>query len=540
VSEDTQPTPQEAEETLREAIAAYDDRPVGDDLHAADALVWAMQRRQWLSSAETEDLRAHLAGVLPRLRGYPHPRLAPSGGTDPGSRTVRKRPVAVTILLAHVANSVHAANSADTPLGGIIDALVAALTAPAGVNIDGERLRRALYALTIQPLHLERPEGDEDGDGGGRGEQPVAPQADVLERTIAAFRNQFARSAESAAHRLRESNDTSHSDDSEPAWVLWVLIDALRDSAWLTEDDLAGLRDEMFSHFGFDPPQPPPPPLTPPTDLDLTLRNQLTDTAARIARDTVEQVADLGDSEPRVAAHGLLDAIGRVARSYSVANGDLDEVVDRLRVAVDAVFHGEFHGERTPPDRDTRPPADAEYLFRPYTHAERESLTQDVVAALTTRLDSAADKTGLTDLLADAFEEIVEIFESDIDTENLRVAFTVRWPDFDLDHDRIGPGLSRADSTDSGDASEARAANPVVTGAASPIPGHDVFPDPLPAEQQEKAQAIVDALADRIRHAPATAGLMELAADALAEVAETFGAAIDVEHCRAALVRRWP
>jgi hypothetical protein len=59
-------------------------------------------------------------------------------------------------------------------------------------------------------------------------------------------------------------------------------------------------------------------------------------------------------------------------------------------------------------------------------------------------------------------------------------------------------------------------------------------------EQQEQAQAIVDALADRIRHASGATGLMELVADGLAEVAEAFGAVIDVERLRAALARHWP
>jgi hypothetical protein len=49
--------------------------------------------------------------------------------------------------------------------------------------------------------------------------------------------------------------------------------------------------------------------------------------------------------------------------------------------------------------------------------------------ALTARLERAAERTGLTDLLADAFEEVVEVFGSEINTEKLRVAFAVRWPE---------------------------------------------------------------------------------------------------------------
>jgi hypothetical protein len=118
--------------------------------------------------------------------------------------------------------------------------------------------------------------------------------------------------------------------------------------------------------------------------------------------------------------------------------------------------------------------------------------------------------------------------------------------DFNLDRDHTDPDLTRSGGVGADDTSRIIGANPTTPHADDRGTDRAAHPAPLPAmrpeqqEQQEQAQAIVDAFADRLRHAPDATGLMELAADALAEIAETFGGEVDVEHLRAALVRHWP
>ncbi len=109
-------------------------------------------------------------------------------------------------------------------------------------------------------------------------------------------------------------------------------------------------------------------------------------------------------------------------------------------------------------------------------------------------------------------------------------------------HDHTDPDPAHPSGIDNPDtpAPETAVANPAAPSASGSALGDEAYPAPLPAEQQERAQTIVDALANRIHHAAHTAGLMELTADALAEVVEAFGAEVDVERLRAALTRRWP
>jgi hypothetical protein len=129
---------------------------------------------------------------------------------------------------------------------------------------------------------------------------------------------------------------------------LWVLFDAVRDSVWLREIDVAELRARLFTHLEVTiPPEYHHSVGQRPSGLDPDTARSVYGETARILHSLTEHITPLGDADHRRAAQLLLETISSISRNAvgGAAATQRDDGVDELRHTVDGVFE---HGADSP------------------------------------------------------------------------------------------------------------------------------------------------------------------------------------------------
>ncbi|WP_018638923.1 hypothetical protein [Parafrankia elaeagni] len=384
-----------AEQVLRRAVCAFDDRAcLTAQIHTLDALVSAMKRRQWLSAEESRALHVALTAILPGLHGRPVLRRATP--TEP-ARPVRRRPDCVPALL----RTLPTARVQPDPM---LDELVAALTAPAGVRTDRAELRAALAGLVSRV--------------------PPAPMLDAA-TSIQQFELHLASCAHAAQGRILAVAATAV---DPPVAVLWVLLDSIRDGAWLTEARLEGLRSALFPPEARAAANLPATPAAIGPQLDPEVAERVLAAADQVIADLGRDLAELHQDfaaataqELAWAADIVVDALSALSRQVcGQGPGDtrVQSAVTRLRTTVMRTMTGDDGSGRT-----IRPDGTDE------TRRERSAAAQETIDELTWRIRTAPTSAGLTILVADAIAALLERLDTPVSVDDLDAALRQRWPD---------------------------------------------------------------------------------------------------------------
>ncbi|ABW14592.1 hypothetical protein Franean1_5234 [Parafrankia sp. EAN1pec] len=375
---------------FRLAVCAFDDRPdLPAETHTLDALVSAMKRRQWLSAEESLALHAVLVAIFPNLAGRAVFQRGVAGTVD---RPVRKRPLCVPALLECLP-------TARTRPDPILDELTEALTTPAGVATDRAELRRALDSLVSR---ASRPTMD-------------------LPASLQQYEIHLINSVYAAQGRIAELAETAA---DPPAGVLWALLDAVRDGAWRDESSLASLRGSLFSQLRMPIPgfAVGPPIIAP--DVDPTVLERIAVAAGEVLARLRAELADVWDGDRARAADLVVDALS--ALSTGVLGGGPGDIrvqpaVTRLRTLVTRAMAaaGPVGGGASAGGEMDGGGAES--------RADRSAAAQETIDGLAWRVRTQVGTAGLTDLVAEAFVEILERLDTSVDIDNLSAALQLRW-----------------------------------------------------------------------------------------------------------------
>ncbi|MCK9903631.1 hypothetical protein CC117_28990 [Parafrankia colletiae] len=380
---------------LRRAVCAFDDRAsLAAEIHTLDALVSAMKRRQWLTADESLALHAALTALLPGLHG--RPVLRHGAATEP-ARPVRRRPECVPALL----RALPTARAQPDP---VLDELVAALTTPAGVRTDRTELRDALDSLVSRV--------------------PRAPALDAA-TSVEQFELHLVSCVQAAQGRILGLAVTA----ADPtAAVLWVLLDSIRDGAWLTEASLEGLRDELFPPAARAGANLPIGPAAIGPQLDPEVAERVLAAANQVIADLRRDLAELHEDLATATAEELawaadlaVDALSALSRQVlSPGQGDarVQSAVTRLRTTViRAMADDDGSGRIIRPDGTDE------------TRRERSAAAQETIDELAWRIRTAPTSAGLTILVADAIAALLERLDTPVSVDDLDAALQQRWPD---------------------------------------------------------------------------------------------------------------